>query len=1208
MNPFPPCLGAAFRLLLGLVVCCFAAKAQTGVVTGVVTDAKTKQPMPLAVVFIANTTIGTTADENGKYTLYNVPMGTVEIVASFVGYANTRQRIEVTGKMELNLALQPQDRELTEVKVVAKYGKDWAKNLRRFREAFIGFSGNAAGCHILNPEVLHFDYDKESDKLKATAAEPLEIENRSLGYKITFYLEKFETANSLTVYYGVPKFEPLKTTQKRMQVRWRRNRQTTYRGSLYHFLRSLVYQNWEQEGFLAYHDIRKVPSNRFYDLVGQRLIPIQVAELIRPSRNPAEREFAFNGKLEIIYTRKRAEPPLRYKDINYQSSTIEMNVPAFDIHVDGWATGILPLKISGDLSNYRIADLLPFDYLPEGANRNLPASAALPTANVLGNAAMDSLLVHYNQDAFFRNQQKLYLHPDKPYYRSADEVWFKAYLTDLAGVPVADKNEIITVELLSANNRLIDQIQLQTNTHWAAGSFTLPDTLSTGMYRLRAYTQHMRNFDPGYFFDQPLEIYNVYPIVQTPSAAEATPLRKRRKDKEPVPTSASPILIADTVDGHTLDMQFFPEGGDWIENQSGRIAFKAIGRDGRSRKVQGVVKDNQDNLITNFESNALGMGHFFIKPEPGRTYRVLLDSNSSQSFALPAPLKSGISMKLDNVHFGDDIYLYIRATPDYLQQPFYIVVQSHGQIYYVGKGLFDHELVAFKIPKARFPGGVCQLTLFNEQAVPVCERLFFSQPQSIPLTIRITPAKPHHTFREKVRVELEVTDTTGVPQEASLSLAITDASQTETNQQPMQIPSYLLLASDLRGYVENPDFYFKDNAEPTLEALDNLLMTQGWRRFTWMDFKKDSVPPPIANEGFELSGTLLDPLDARKALAGHGLLFISQDSLAKGFIQTTTDAAGRFSISHLRFEDSLKVMVQVLNPKGQQVRGTIRWATTLLDSTLRHFTARRWLSPQHADSVIRTYQQNATFMKAERPMRTQFLKEVVVKAQAVKPEDDAYRGAVKLYDAPDGTIEVDANSGSLGTIYDILRGRLSGVQVTGPDASGGYHVTIRGASSFGSSEPLFLLDGVPIGANSDSGVDLSFINPRDVARIDVVKNSGASMYGARGGNGIIAIYTRKSSRSREAKTLEPLFLWLKGLQAPRQFYQPNYDVPAADKPKTDVRATLYWNPNLKLDEEGKATIDFYNSDMATKWRCVLEGITLYGQPLIHSVVLENGNK
>lgn len=1182
-------------------------QAQTGSVTGVVTDAKTKAPMPLAVVFVAHTTIGTTTDENGRFVLYNVPLGTVEIVASFIGYANTHRQIEINGKVELNLSLQAKENTLNEVKVVARYGKDWQKNLKRFREAFIGVSGNAPGCVIVNPETLSFDYDQRTGKLIAKAAAPLEIENRALGYKLTFFLEKFESAKDLTTYYGFPKFELLKTASKGREARWKRNRRATYQGSIYHFLRSLVYQRWEQEGFLAYHDQRKVLTSQFYQMVGQRLIPIQAGELIQAGKNASERSFSFDGKLEIIYTKKQTQMPLVYRDINYERSAIEMNVPVIDINVEGWANGILPLKISGDMSLHRIADLLPFDYLPEGTNRQLPAPPVASGANATGNPALDSLLVHYTRNDEWNEQQKVYLHLDRPYYRSGDEVWFKAYITNQAGRPTTHPFENLTVELVSKQGQVVNHVKLQTQTSWATGSMLLADTLPTGMYRLRAYTQHMYTTKSRLFFEQPLEIYNIYPM--TPAVVATTNAKGRRKSKTSLNTPAvSTAVTPAPVAAPVLDLQLFPEGGNLVENLSGRLGFKAIGPDGRGRKIKGFVEDDQGNREISFESNELGMGSFFFKPLVGRTYKAVVEEQDTRlSFVLPAPLKSGVSLKLDNVHFASDIFLSLRVSPDYLGQDFFIAVQCQGTIHYVGKGKFEQQLTTLKIPKAKFPGGVCQLTLFDQQAAPVCERLFFSQPHPVPLRIRMVPEKSQYQFREKITMEVQVTDTTGLPVDASLSLAITDADQTKADAYGVTSQSYLLLASDLHGYIENPGFYFKDTSKPTQEALEHLLMTQGWRRFAWQDFRTPPVRKPVSlmDSGFVLAGTLVDPGNPLRKLAHHSLVFISQDSAVRGFIQAATDANGNFQLNKLSFHDSLKVMVQVTNSKGQPVKGAIAWSTPVPDSSQR-FMPQLWFSSQKADSLIHAYQQNAT-LKGERPMRTQVLKEVVVKATAIKAEEEDYRGTTKLYDAPDASIVVDERTVAFGSVYELLRGRVPGVLVNGPNAEGRYTVTIRGFSSFGSSEPLFLLDGIPINTNSETGVDLSFLNPNDVVRIDVVKNSGAAIYGSRGAAGIIAIYTRKGPRKGDQKP-DAMLVWLRGYQTPRQFYQPKYDVSASDSAKTDLRPTLYWNPDLKLDDEGKATIQFYNSDRATQWKCVLEGVTLYGQPVTHSLTLGTERK
>ena len=95
------------------------------------------------------------------------------------------------------------------------------------------------------------------------------------------------------------------------------------------------------------------------------------------------------------------------------------------------------------------------------------------------------------------------------------------------------------------------------------------------------------------------------------------------------------------------------------------------------------------------------------------------------------------------------------------------------------------------------------------------------------------------------------------------------------------------------------------------------------------------------------------------------------------------------------------------------------------------------------------------------------------------------------------------------SVADMLDGRVAGVEVL-KRPNGTVSVRIRGQRSFlANEEPLFVLDGVPLGSSLSLLRDL---NPRDVQRIEVLKGAAASVYGSRGANGVIMISLRSAAR------------------------------------------------------------------------------------------------
>lgn len=160
---------------------------------GRVTDAAIGGPLPGANVFLAGTTRGDASDKSGHYIIPNIPVGTYELVVSMMGYERQKQTIEFTkiGEVVINFSLQPKILQGEEVVVTADDAKEWRKNLKIFERAFFGVKDFAKECKLLNPEVLDFDYDRDSGHFRATAEQPLRFINNALGYEVTFIMQFF---------------------------------------------------------------------------------------------------------------------------------------------------------------------------------------------------------------------------------------------------------------------------------------------------------------------------------------------------------------------------------------------------------------------------------------------------------------------------------------------------------------------------------------------------------------------------------------------------------------------------------------------------------------------------------------------------------------------------------------------------------------------------------------------------------------------------------------------------------------------------------------------------------------------------------------------------------------------------------------------------------------------------------------------------------
>ncbi|WP_426492645.1 carboxypeptidase-like regulatory domain-containing protein [Hymenobacter sp. 102] len=228
--------------------------------SGVVLDSVTRQPLPFGTVFLANTTLGVTTDDAGRFAFARVPAGTYEVVASYLGYQLRRQTVTVGNQpQQLTFRLPASANALREV--VVRPHPNNPNDYQKFASTFLGSTTFSQQCRIRNPNAVRVDYDQERNELTATCSDFLTVENRALGYRIKYYGLDFRLnfREQWMSFYGSPVFEPLKPRSRKEQRRWEANRQQAYTGSLPHFLRSVQVDDVAAQGFRVLR-LRRVPN------------------------------------------------------------------------------------------------------------------------------------------------------------------------------------------------------------------------------------------------------------------------------------------------------------------------------------------------------------------------------------------------------------------------------------------------------------------------------------------------------------------------------------------------------------------------------------------------------------------------------------------------------------------------------------------------------------------------------------------------------------------------------------------------------------------------------------------------------------------------------------------------------------------------------------------------------------------------------------
>jgi hypothetical protein len=214
----------------------------------------------------------------------------------------------------------------------------------------------------LNKEVLNFE--EEEGRFLATAIAPLVIENLSLGYRVTYTLDRLEQTKDLTSFRGLGRYEFLPSTDVKQQTRWKENRKEAYLGSLSHFLKAMVENRLETEGFNAYllkPGVQQIGrKGYFYDISTNRHFPFTTTEVIKPYQDLLVLDT--QNAIELVYNQRRVSRPI-FVDAPYPYTVL---IPKGRILLSQTGNLMDPfsLEMRGDMGRIGMAELLPLDYTP----------------------------------------------------------------------------------------------------------------------------------------------------------------------------------------------------------------------------------------------------------------------------------------------------------------------------------------------------------------------------------------------------------------------------------------------------------------------------------------------------------------------------------------------------------------------------------------------------------------------------------------------------------------------------------------------------------------------------------------------------------------------------------------------------------------------------------------------------------------------------
>lgn len=881
-------------------------------------------------------------------------------------------------------------------------------------------------------------------------------------------------------------------------------------------------------------------------------------------------------------------------------------------------------------------------------------------------------------------QEMVFVHMDNTCYFLGDTLFYKAYVQRSDTGRPSDLSEVLYVELLNQDGYLVERQVLRLKGGQANSSFCLEDTLYAGFYELRAYTRWQLNFGrkehphdrymnrwflkkeyaKEYFVDYDKLYSRVFPVYDKPQEPgeyyrdmTVRPLRRDYKDEK---VSKKPIV------------SLFPEGGNLISGVEQRVAFEA--KDGEGLYVEGkliVLGESGDTLSSAFtENRGRGCMDLCLRKE-GKYKAIFEDKEGGQTkVSLPDILPFGAAMKVeqDAERIVADISIQGMEQDSVL-----LLVTTCGrpriQIPFDGKTLM--------VSKDSLPAGVAQLTLIQNGNILADRLVFVHHPEQQNAPLQITGMKENYEPLEQVSLKVQGKSN------ASLSVSVRDNVSSDLTYDNGNIMTEMLLSSHIKGFVENPGYYFEADDAEHRRHLDLLLMVQGWRRF---DTKQPEIVEPYEKsqmitgevnkytpldqeDGFYLKGnglieaTLICPiplwiqratsieeedvsasleevdvsasLDIEETLTSeaqtnaegytHEVEYL--DRLQKRIIlhsefvqpgaspvygEMNVDKKGKFSFQAPHFggycfmhlaaidteklakagkKDKKKEEKQKKKGKGGGWEVSHQWllpdANEYADFSIRvHRCYPRFVKPYeyYQQQFIQKEDDNDPKQKGLDDVRT--LQEVKVKAKRrILRKVDLSKPAVvmDIYDAYNQLVDAGLTSAFYAgswSFTDILCHLLVGDM--GQHTGNKIKIDRRWNGRF-LSENSVQVPEEQLKYNHLENLDKVYVYTDYAPR----KEGSSLFWGADKPEVTVDLHRFPDDAKRV--TYRDRYIVLDGYSASADFYHPDYSKHKLPEGQKDYRRTLYWNPDVKLDANGEASITFYNNSRQTTLSIEAEG-------------------
>lgn len=809
-------------------------------------------------------------------------------------------------------------------------------------------------------------------------------------------------------------------------------------------------------------------------------------------------------------------------------------------------------------------------------------------------------------------QEKVYVMTDRDGYMSGDTVRFRAFLVDaMTHVPVSTGSRFVYVELLNPFGETAERVKIRQRDGVFAGMIPLPEEMSEGQYTLCAYTNFMKNGGEDYFFRKPLPVRSYlskkYSLqteidgdhmiarltekgsnraVRAEYLAVVGPGKEVLVDNLRKRSSLSLRLTDDLrsmgalkvkfdryekfvtlpTDADSLAVTFHPEGGYLIADRSNLLAFKALQSNGLSVEVAGKIVDSKGDSIAPLRSTHRGMGAIAFTPSAGESYRGIV---GGREFPLPAAESRATVIHVDNPSDGADLLRLTVRGP--IPAGASLLAHNCGRVTFAA----PLDSGAVELPRAPLGSGIVQLLLADAEGRILSSRMVFN----------------HTDYLYNAPLD------SIPPGDYAVRLFNPDRLSADTTR---SIVSNLLLTSELRGHIEDPDYYFRSTDSLRHSNLDLLMLTQGWQRYDLPSALRGDYARPT--EPVEIGGEITGLVRSRwraKPLAGANVVVMAP-SIGYG-TGCVTDSLGRFVINGVDWPDGTLFALQVYGRNGSREHNFEVDPETFPPITPLRFAPESGEADEEpifspAGSIL-LHEIEVTAPRNSEEARREMFKALGVRAITADDIADkhftSYEQAIRTIPGlriHNGNVVSNASRGSLwssGGGHIPVELWVDGTKWEPPYGSGAGGIVFRNDPNLiGGDQSTF---GVSRGS-SNTLYEFEAMYPIEmVESIEYFKPSMAMFISlaAANGAGALVVNTKDGAKGQNwdhglfIKTILPL-----GYQSSPEVYRPHFVYDETSDTKDAVN--LGWYPSVN---------DIKTVGEARGCRLLLEGITEYYQPI-----------